>query len=643
MSTTLARRLTLCLMVPLVLSGAYLMSADAESKGDTMEQSVSNPSKNETQISWEFAKNNRDLIEFCTLVCAADVDRHLATQEQLERAARGLRDLCVTKVYLETYRSGHRSQGPILRNAKEFFLKEGFDVGGCITPTAGGDFGTQCSGSHSWFCYSSEKTRTDLASLTAYTATLFDEIMFDDFLCTDCQCETCRQLKGTATWPEFRIKQMNEVSREFILRPAHEANPDAKVIIKYPQWYDNFHNLGYDARGESDSFDYIWVGTETRNPDTQRFGFVEPYESYFIYRWLGSVAGDKTRGGWFDVFDCIPRVYVYQGYQTVLAGAREILLFNFYHTVLEPETEPLMTAFKENLPRFYDLAKLVRGKVPRGINAYKPVNSDAANEDFIFDYIGMLGIPLVPCCEFPADARSVLLATHAASDENIVREVKRHVSSGGSIVATPGFLVALGANADIRALFGYSGMPSEEEAVKVTNFEVNGTTCMSEKPVEMVLLPEPLGASTLVSGLLDDGDKVPVLSVKQTEAGGAAALVNLRTRDTGGSLLMDRPVSFLKLPEAAVNKIRETVLPPVGIEMTAPARVALYPFEDHFLVLYNYNDHSVSVQLRLLGKSAEATPRKLYNPWQDQEISASAQNWFEIQLGPDEIAPFKLR
>jgi hypothetical protein len=608
-----------------------------------MEQSVSNPTGTETQISWEFAKSNRDLIEFCTLVCARDVDTHLATQEQLERAARGLRELCVTKVYLETYRSGYRSQGPILRNAKEFFLKEGFDVGGCITPTAGGDFGTKCTGSHSWLCYSSEKTRTDIASLTAYTATLFDEVMFDDFLCTDCQCDTCRQLKGTATWSEFHIRQMNEVSSEFILRPAHEANPDSKIIIKYPQWYDNFHNLGYDARGESDAFDYIWVGSETRNPDTPRFGFVEPYESYFIYRWLGSVAGDKTRGGWFDVFDCNPRVYVYQGYQTVLAGAREILLFNFYHTVLEPETEPLMAAFKKHLPRFYDLAKLVRGKLPRGIHAYKPVNSDAANEDFIFDYIGMLGIPLVPCSEFPADARSVLLATHAASGENIVREVKRHVSSGGSIVATPGFLMALGANADILALFGYSEMPSEEKTVNVSKFDVDGTTCASDEPVEMALLPEPAGASTVVSGLLDNGDKVPVLTVKRTDAGGAAAMVNLRTRDTGGSLLMDRPVSFLKMPEVVVNEIRETVLAPVSIEMTAPARVALYPFEDNLLVLYNYNDEGVSVRLRLADQGSESTPDKLFNPWRDQERSASAEGWFEIELGPDEIVPFQLR
>ena len=77
MSKTQSRWLMSSLLVPLVLSGAHLVAANAESKGDTMEQSVSNPTGTETPISWEFAKNNRDLIEFCTLVCASPERRSL--------------------------------------------------------------------------------------------------------------------------------------------------------------------------------------------------------------------------------------------------------------------------------------------------------------------------------------------------------------------------------------------------------------------------------------------------------------------------------------------------------------------------------------------------------------------------------------
>ena len=602
-----------------------------------------NASEKEPKIDWEFAKSHRDVLEFCTLVCAQQVDTHLATEEQLHRAADGLRDLCATKVYLETYRSGHRSQDALLRQAKDFFMKQGFDVGGCITPTAGGDFGTSSSGSKTWLCYSSEKTRAHMAELTAYTATLFDEVMFDDFLCTACRCETCRKLKREASWSEFRLRQMMDIARDFILGPAHAANPNAKIIIKYPQWYDKFHDMGYDARAESDAFDYIWIGTETRNPDTPRFGYVEPYESYFIYRWLGSVAEQKTRGGWFDVYDCTPRNYVHQAYQTVLAGAREILLFNFYHVVLEEKSQPLVIPFKQALPQLYDLARLLRGKEPRGIHAYKPVNSDAGTEDFIFDYIGMLGIPLVPCSEFPTGARSVLLARHAVSDTDIVRKVQRHATSGGSLVATAGFLRALGTNADIMALFGLSEVPREEKTVTVQNFDVEGTVYASAEPIEITSLPQPSDASTIVSAIPEHGGKVPVLTVKPTDAGGRAATLNLRTHDTGPSLLMDQPVSFLKLPDEVLNKMREAVLPPIGLEMVAPPRVGVYPFADDLLVLYNYNDRTAPVQLRFSQKTAGAQASRLLNLWRNQEIALSKEGWFEIRLDPDEIAPFGLK
>ncbi|KPK70461.1 MAG: hypothetical protein AMJ84_07725, partial [Acidithiobacillales bacterium SM23_46] len=81
-----------------------------------MQDSASiNENRNHIGIDWNYAKNNRDLLEFCTLVCARDVDTYLATKAQLERAAEGLRDLCVTKVYLETMRSGYRSSDSLLR------------------------------------------------------------------------------------------------------------------------------------------------------------------------------------------------------------------------------------------------------------------------------------------------------------------------------------------------------------------------------------------------------------------------------------------------------------------------------------------------------------------------------------------------
>ena len=40
----------------------------------------------------------------------------------------------------------------------------------------------------------------------------------------------------------------------------------------YPQWYDNFHNRGYEVVQETQDYGKIWIGTETRDTDNQRWG-----------------------------------------------------------------------------------------------------------------------------------------------------------------------------------------------------------------------------------------------------------------------------------------------------------------------------------------------------------------------------------
>ena len=64
---------------------------------------------------------------------------------------------------------------------------------------------------------------------------------------------------------------------------------------------------------ESKDFDKIYIGTETRdyNYDIRSSGEVK-YGAYFIMRWLGSIGGDKTGGGWFDALGTTPNTYLEQ-------------------------------------------------------------------------------------------------------------------------------------------------------------------------------------------------------------------------------------------------------------------------------------------------------------------------------------------
>ena len=84
-----------------------------------------------------------------------------------------------------------------------------------------------------------------------------------------------------------------------------------------------------------------------------------------------------------------------QARQTVLAGAKEMLLFCYGS--LQRDTGPAnVEKLRTEIPGLFQLAKLVRNKPPKGIAAPKPPNSDAFQEQYVYDFVGMLGLPLVP-------------------------------------------------------------------------------------------------------------------------------------------------------------------------------------------------------------------------------------------------------
>ena len=58
------------------------------------------------------------------------------------------------------------------------------------------------------------------------------------------------------------------------------------------------------------------------------------------------------------------------------------------------------------------------------------------------DYIGMLGVPLVPVSTYPVDAEVIFLPTQAATDPDIVEQVRDSAVAGKTLIFTAGFLAA---------------------------------------------------------------------------------------------------------------------------------------------------------------------------------------------------------
>ena len=397
-------------------------------------------SRGQTESLWDLANENKALLRISTLFTAQNVRDHLSDDEGISKAIDWCEKTGVTHVFLETFRSRYTAERKTLERAKSRFAAAGFEVSGCVTTTQVGKIST---GWKLVSCYTNKGTQEQLQKIFEYTASIFDEIMIDDFLFTDCLCDECKKACGEESWTDYRCDLMVRVSRERIIKPARAVNPNVKIIIKYPQWYDRFHNRGYEVVRQTADYDKIWVGTETRDFDNKRWGKKVQYEAYYIMRWLGGIGGAKTGGGWFDPYGTTEDTYVEQARQTVLADAKEILLFCYGS--LQRDTGPAnVEKLRTEIPGLFELAKLVRNRPIRGICAPKPPNSDAHNELYVFDFVGMLGLPLVPASEIDTGAKASFFAVHALKDPGLREKLRKMLTARRPVLITDGLAKRLG-------------------------------------------------------------------------------------------------------------------------------------------------------------------------------------------------------
>jgi hypothetical protein len=403
---------------------------------------------------WEIAIQQASIHRFSTLFTAQDVRKFLSTREGLAQAASWCKHNGITKVYIETFRGNYRADKDVLLEAKALFQRERIIVSGCVTTTQVGKPSTGWKENIS--CYTDVPTQEKLQSIFEFTAGLFDEVMIDDFWFTDCACPDCdaaRRAKTVSiggakypvsgdTWEDYRCELMTRVSRDCILNPARKVNPNVKTIIKYPQWYDNFHERGYEVLRQTADFDRIWVGTETRDYDDARWGGTVQYEAFFIMRWLGGIGGGKCGGGWYDWLGTTEKTYVEQARQTVLGGARESLLFCYGG--LQGDTGPgNMEAFRGAAPELLAVAKEMLKRAPTGVAAYKPANSHPENEKRVFDFAGMMGLPLAPCHLFPTNAEAAFFSMHALKDPDFESKLAQFLLAGKPVLITDGLSARL--------------------------------------------------------------------------------------------------------------------------------------------------------------------------------------------------------
>ncbi|MCC6698592.1 MAG: hypothetical protein IT365_23415 [Candidatus Hydrogenedentes bacterium] len=549
-----------------------------------------------------------------------------------------MKALNIRRVFLEVFR-GDLVSAEEATAARDAMLAAGFEVAGGIATVPGEEYGVRQEGPLDWLNWQNSKTQDDLRRVSKLAADVFDTVIVDDFFCTGDVSAESNTARGDRSWSEYRRDLLGGIATSVFIDPARAVNPNVTLIIKYPQWYDHFHEFGYDVARTAPLFDRVWVGTETRGATTQRFGFVQPYEGFVNYRWIASITGPKIAGAWFDHGDCDGIDFIDQAYQSVLAGAPEIVLFSYAALREGHPGHPLLV---EEQKRLDALAQAVRTSPVWGVAAYKPVNSDAGGELFIMDSIGMLGVPLVPVSQYPSDAKSVFLPTQAAADPQLPAHIEKSIAEGKTLVLTTGLLGALGESIDAARVAGVSLDPAMDP-MKAPKVFANSQEFTLSNPLDLAGAMT-CGEATALIEAEAEGRRVPFLT-RYPNGNAAVYVLNTFTFSqadydaVGEVLLPPRYLGLFDLPRPVVNILREVFDGALGIGMDGPARVTLQPLGDGSLVVQNYTAESHDVTVTLPGSGPftdrlDGSAHTLSDGRMDCTLPPRSRRW----LAPAEIS-----
>jgi hypothetical protein len=529
------------------------------------------------------------------------------------------RRLHVDQVFIEDYRSGVSADDATLARVKRFFLSQGVSVAGGMAMLAAGH-----SAQFQTLDYTVPRDRELARRMSALLARHFDTFVLDDLYFFNTKSDADIAAKGGESWARFRMRTMDEVSRDLILKPAKAANPNVKVIIKFPNFYPSFQEMGFDLKNEPKIFPEIWTGDETRYASTTDQQ-LRPYESYEIFRYFANIAPGRNGGGWVDpiAMHDLDR-YAGQLWDTILAKAPAINLFEYTDLlrIADPRNredwEQLPTSFDyldmarrccggmpgspgASNPLLADVAQYALGKAdaaagslgePVGLATYRPY--DSSGEDFLPETVGMIGIPVEMYPRWPG-AKRVLLTQAAAADPNIVSEIERHLRAGDDVIITSGLLRAIQDKGfdqvtDMRVT---GNVAAATEYVEGFGFGA-GRRLGHSKPILFPLIHFYTNEEWAVLRGIDNQAGVPLLLMDHYGKGELYVLAVPQEMN-----------DLYSLPAAVLDALRRYLVSDLPVRLEGPARVSLFEYDNGAFVVESYRDHPVAV--RVVGSFGQLT------------------------------------
>lgn len=272
------------------------------------------------------------------------------------------------------------------------------------------------------------------------------------------------------------------------------------------------------------------------------------------------------------------------------------------------------------------------------------MNSDPAGDMYLMDFIGMLGIPLIPTAKFPEDADTIFLPAQAADDPEVEEKLRVRLERGLNSVLTAGFLSRKAdtdlhedAGLGIRVLSFPSSSPAVLDGEKGVELAhglaietyLKPSNAIEDMPLLVLLYQSATPFLTRIcansTGISED-NRHPQKPRLDT----CISVLNVHTYSqedfdaVDEVLLAPHPLGLLDLPISWTDTLqREFLLNTPTIH--SPARVTCQPLDDGSVVIQNYNDEPVTITI---DASGDARATDLIT---DTEFDVT-ENGFAIQI-----------
>ncbi len=305
--------------------------------------------------------------------------------------------------------------------------------------------------------------------------------------------------------------------------------------------------------------------------------------------------------------------YAEQLWLTLFAKAPEVTLFAYNQLLRQPQLGKTATETFRYADRF--LGELGD---PAGIVSYKPFH--ATGEDFLQNYLGMIGLPMDmrPC--FPEDKQVVLLTEQAKFDSDIESKIKKQLLKGGDVIVTTGLVKAIPKKiasiaevrcSDLKAIvndFGWNGKSDKDLLIPQVNYLTNDSW-------EIVSAGNPL-----TKGVIG----YPILLRCPFAEGNMYVLT-----------IPDNFADLYEFPDQALNMIRFFMSRDVDVRIEGPAMVSLFTYDNGTFIVESFLDEPV--QINLIITSGE---NKVHELTENKEYTVDSQK-ITITLEPHSFKVFK--